>query len=88
VLDRFVTKTQLKSKIKVLNLYRIFNNDNIKASLCAASDISYAEDGLDVVAQAYISEGKLEGASGRNAEDLPCVAQIEYCLNDVLLCRK
>jgi DNA polymerase elongation subunit (family B) len=83
-----VTRTCLKSKIKVLDLYKIFNNNNIKASLYAASDISYAENGLDSVIQVYIGEGKMDGVSGKNSEELPPDIQLEYCLNDAILCKK
>lgn len=83
LLERFV---RIKSKIKFLDLQKVFNNNTVKGFLKAADKIVYREESLDAVAQAYIGQGKPEGVSGINVEFLQPSVQLEYCLKDAQLC--
>jgi hypothetical protein len=77
----------IKSKIKFVDVSRIYNNRAIKGSLHGIG-IDYKEKGLAAVAFANIGESKLEGLSGMDVENLPAGKVIEYCAKDAELCLK
>jgi DNA polymerase elongation subunit (family B) len=78
--------SNIKSKIKFLDVQKIFSNNTVKGFLKAADKVAYREESLDAVSRAYIGQGKPEGVSGVNAEFLQANEQLEYCLQDALLC--
>jgi DNA polymerase elongation subunit (family B) len=78
--------SSIRSKIKFIDLHKIFSNNIVKGFLKAADRVVYREESLDAVAQAYIGQGKPGGVSGSNAEFLQPNEQLEYCLQDALLC--
>jgi hypothetical protein len=80
--ERFLT---LKSRIKILDAYKIFSNRTVKGFLNGADDANYREDSLNAVATAYLGEGKSDGLSGVDAESLSADKQLEYCLQDAEL---
>ena len=83
LLERF---SSIKSRIKLLDVKKIFSNNTVKGFLNAADKVTYREESLDAVAHAYIGQGKPEGVSGINAEFLQPNEQLEYCLKDAQLC--
>ena len=79
---------ECKSKVRFLDLHGIFSCNSTKAFLAAAENIVYRTDTLHDVATAYLKEGKLENIKGTEAEFLEPEKQIEYCLQDAVLCLK
>jgi DNA polymerase I len=71
----------VKSQVKFIDTFNIFSNNAIKASL-SAINIDYRTNSLEDIAQAYISEGKLEHLNGAKVESLHESKQLEYCITD------
>jgi DNA polymerase elongation subunit (family B) len=85
LLERF---SIVKSRIKLLDIKKIFSNNTVKGFLKAADKVVYREESLDAIARTYVGQGKSEDISGINAEFLQPGEQLEYCLTDAQLCYK
>ncbi len=84
--DRF---EKILKRVKILDVHRIFSSSNVKNFLEAAEGIEYKEEKLNIVAKAYLDEGKLDDLNGSRAEFLDSPEkQMDYCLQDAKLSLK
>lgn len=78
--DRFFEIASLKLR-KTIDAWRIFSNNVMKGAL-AQRGIEYATNKLEIIASAYIGEGKLDGLTGASIETSTIETQLQYCYND------
>jgi hypothetical protein len=80
--------TYLLQSTKQLDIYKIYNCEQVKAFLGASKGIEYRDSKLETISSAILGENKLSGISGINAEKLDEITQLNYCEQDTRLALK
>ena len=62
--------TYLLQSSKQLDIYKIYNCEQVKAFLGASKGIEYRDSKLETISSAILEEHKLSGVSGVNSEKL------------------